>query len=60
MTEQPEQDAVDQEAEKHWLWLAGLLAKMECEFGLDAMGYVYKTAFRHGWKHGIEEHERTR
>jgi len=45
-------------AEEHWEWTKGLLALvawgMEEEQLLKLVGYLYKTAMVHGYKHGVE------
>ena len=40
-------------ANDHWEWLGGLFDRLDVE---DSIGkYLYKTAFKHGYKHALED-----
>lgn len=42
-------------SEAHWKWVEGLLAATDKnQFHLDLVAYVYRTAFQHGFEHGVE------
>lgn len=50
---------LDNKVDAHWEWTLGLLES--CDVRDDTISvaeYLYKTAFKHGWKHCIEENER--
>ena len=38
-------------ADDHWKWVQGLIDRLERVLTDDAVEYLYKTAFVHGWKH---------
>lgn len=42
--------------ESHWKWVKGMLDALQVtpEQAINAVGYIYKTAFVHGLKHGKE------
>ena len=45
-------------ADEHWTWVNGLLVHIYGgDINLDSKGagYLYLTAFEHGFKHGIKE-----
>jgi len=46
-------------AEDHWEWAEGLLNSMpELKIDIEALEYVYTTAFIHGYKHGKQGGEK--
>ena len=54
-------DKAKQIANEHWEYLKGVLEVTVSGFKLpafqiEAIGYHYRTAFVHGWKHALEEH----
>ena len=49
-------DKAKQLANQHWGWLSDLLDALGLqEFNKKTLGYIYRTAFQHGWKHAVEE-----
>ena len=42
-------------ADEHWEWLEGLWESLPdgATFGITTTEYLYKTAFVHGYKHGV-------
>ena len=53
-------DKAKQLANQHWGWLSDLLDALGLqEFNKKTLGYIYRTAFQHGWKHAVEELKRT-
>ena len=51
------QDKIEKVAQEHWKWIEGLWESLPDggTFGLTTTKYLYKTAFMHGFKHGIED-----
>lgn len=44
-----------QKAARHWSYLEEVLQQHEVsEKEIDIIGFHYRTAFIHGWKHGVE------
>lgn len=43
--------------DKHWEWVEGLLDRIPDldVSGMEVIEYLYKTAFKHGYKHGRNE-----
>ena len=41
-------------AEDHWRWLSGVLNRTKATFDMEAVRYIYETAFTHGFKHGLD------
>ena len=41
-------------AEDHWRWLSGILDRTKSTFDMEAVRYIYETAFTHGYKHGLK------
>jgi hypothetical protein len=43
-------------AEEHWRYIEAVLSVHErSKEVIEMIGFHYKTAFVHGWKHGMEE-----
>ena len=39
----------------HWAWMEGFVKTLDREvFRKEALEYIYKTAFKHGYKHALE------
>lgn len=50
-----DKDYAEKLAEKHWQYIEGILKKEGTpEQEINRIGYHYKTAFVHGYKHAIE------
>jgi len=49
---------LDEMIEEHWEYIKGVLAThgIDVEW-IDVIGFHYKTAMKHGYKHGKEEYE---
>ncbi len=46
---------IEEMADAHWKWLNGFMETLSsCGFDEETLEYVYKTAFVHGFKHGVE------
>lgn len=41
-------------AEKHWNYIENLLKRIKDDEMVETIGFHYKTAFVHGFKHGVE------
>ena len=51
-------DRALQLVEDHWNYIQGLLKSHRCEEDtIRIVDFHYKTAFMHGYKHGIEDSE---
>ena len=51
-------DKAEQIAEEHWEYLKGVLENAGLlDYRIEEIGYHYKTAFIHGWKHALEEYK---
>jgi hypothetical protein len=54
-------DEIKSIADDHWEWVESLLKSIDpiLPINLEMVEYLYKTAFLHGWKHGIDSHKQT-
>ena len=44
-------------ADEHWKWVQGVFDSAGVDMlSLNVVGYLYKTAMIHGYKHAIEDH----
>lgn len=46
-------------AKDHWQWTEGLISRIDTNgvFTIEALEYIYLTAFDHGFKHGYKAYE---
>ena len=46
---------LDRIIDDHWDYVAGVINAVECaNISIETIEYHYKTAFEHGYKHGVE------
>ena len=51
--------SIKEKAKAHWEYIKGILeTHQENNEVIEKIGYHYKTAFLHGYKHGIEDKQK--